>query len=200
MTLADRMAAKPRLLQQLCALLLVPVVIVCAWLLIATPVKWVLTSQASWRETVSGELARARGEAGALKVLTERRTALPSAAIWQRLYGGGSPGSAGHAVQQDVTRLCSSAGMESQAVALFPSEKEGPLVRYTVRITLTGTADRFQTFLAQLRTNARYLRVEKLTVTSPQSQRPDENAPLTIVADVVGFEGERPGAAATPAT
>src|ERR1041385_2272168 len=116
MTLADRLASKPRLLQQFLALLLVPMLIVCAWALVAAPVKWVLTSQSAWREAAREQLARARGEAGVLKDLTQRTAALPSAAIWQRLYEEGTPGSAGNAVQQDVTRLCSSAGMEPQSV------------------------------------------------------------------------------------
>jgi len=200
MTLADRLQSKPRLVQRLVAVGLVPVVIVCVWVLVASPLKCVLTSQSSWRESVRSELARARGEAATLKMLTERTAAFPSAGIWQRLYGDGTQGSAGNAVQQDVTRLCSSAGMQPQSVALLPSEQDGPLVRYTVRLSMTGTADRFQAFLTQLRTSPRYLRVEKLAVTSPQSQRADENAPLTIAADIVGFEAERPKVPATPAT
>ncbi|MEJ0037690.1 MAG: type II secretion system protein GspM [Gammaproteobacteria bacterium] len=200
MTLADRLAAKPRLLQRLLAVLLVPVSIVSIWVLLAAPVRWMLTSHFHWRETVRVELARARGEADALKVLTQRTTALPSAEIWQRLFSEGTPGSAGNAVQQEVTRLSSSAGMQPQSVALLPSEKHGPLVRYTVRISMTGTADRFQAFLTQLRTNPHYLRVESLAVTAPQSQRPDENAQLTVAADIVGFDGERPKAHTKPVT
>jgi len=201
MTLADRLETKPRLVQRFVALVLVPVVIVAAWIVIASPLKWVLTSQSGWRESVSSELARARGEAATLKTLTERTAAFPSAAIWQRLYAdNGAPGSAGSAVQQDVTRLLSAAGMQPQSVTLLPSEQDGPLVRHAVRLSMTGPADRFQAFLTQLRTSPRYLRVEKLNVTSPQSQRTDENAPLTISADIVGFEAQRPKAPATPAT
>ena len=201
MTLADRLETKPRLVQRLVALMLVPMAIGVAGLLVASPLKWVLTSQSDWRESVRSELARARGEAAVLKTLTDRTAAFPSAAIWQRLYDDSStPGSAGTVVQQDVTRLCSSAGLQPQSVTLLPSEQDGPLVRHAVRISMTGTADRFQAFLTQLRTGPHYLRVEKLTVTSPQSQRTDENAPLTILADIVGFEAERPKAPATPAT
>lgn len=200
MTLADRLEAKPRIVQRLLAIALVPVMIVCAWMLVASPLKWVLTSQPSWRESVRVELARARGEAAALTILTKRTEAFPSAAVWQRFYGDGASGSAGSAVQQDVTRLCSSAGLQPQSVQLLPSEKDGPLVRYAVRVSMTGTADHFQAFLTQVRTSSRYLRVEKLSVTSPQSQRPDENAPLTIVADIVGFGAERPKARSMPAT
>ncbi|MEJ1962978.1 MAG: type II secretion system protein GspM [Gammaproteobacteria bacterium] len=200
MTLADRLQTKSRVVQRLVAVGLVPTVIVSAWVLVASPLKWVLTSQSSWRESVRSELARARGEAATLKMLTERSVAFPSAAIWQRVYGDGTQGSAGSAVQQDVTRLCSSAGMQPQSVTLLPSEQAGPLVRYTVRVSMTGTADRFQAFLTQLRTGPRYLRVEKLAVSSPQSQRADENAPLTIGADIVGFGAERPKAPVTPAT
>jgi hypothetical protein len=161
---------------------------------------WLLTSQSIWRDSVRVQLARSRGEANALTVYAQRAASFPSAPIWRRLYVDGGPGSAGSAVQQDVTRLASSAGIQPQAVALLPSEKEGPLVRYTVRVSMTATIDRLQMFLTQLRTSSRYLRVEKLTVTSPQSQRPDENAPLTIAADIAGFEGERPKAPATPPT
>lgn len=200
MTLADRLEAKPRVVQRLVALALVPLAVAGAGLLVASPVSWVLTSQPTWRESVRVELARTRGEAAALKTLTERTTALPSAAVWQRLYANDTPGSAGNAVQQDVTRLTTSAGMQTQSVSLLPSEQDGALVRHVVRVSITGTADRFQAFLTQVRTNAHYLRVDKLAVTSPATQRTDENAPLTVLADIVGFEAERPKAPATPRT
>jgi len=201
MTLAHRLETRPRWMQRLLAVALVPGVLVVAWIAVASPLKWVLTSQSGWRESAGRELARARGEAATLKTLTERTAAFPSAAIWQRLYAdSGTPGSAGTAVQQDVTRLLSSAGMAPLSVTLLPSEQDGPLVRHAVRVSMTGPADRFQAFLAQLRTSPRYLRMEKLTVTSPQSQRADENAPLTILADIAGFEAQRPEAPATPAT
>lgn len=200
MTLADRLEGEPRFVQRVVAVALLPVALVCAWLLVASPVKWVLTSQPTWRDSARVELARARGEAEVLKTLTARTASLPSAPIWQRLYAEDTAGSAGSAVQQDVTSLCSSAGLQVQSVALVPSERDGLLVRHAVRVSVTGTADRFQTFLTQVRTSTRYLRVEKLAVTSPQTQRTDENPPLTILADIVGFEAERPKAPVAPTT
>jgi Tfp pilus assembly protein PilO len=200
MTVADRLQAKSRVVQRLVAVVLLPVVLVSAGLVVALPLRWVLTSQSGWRESVRVELARTRGEAAALKTLGARASSFPSAAIWQRVYGDGTGGHAGPAVQQDVTNLTASSGMQVQSITPMPREKEGPLVRYTVRLSMTGTADRFQAFLTQLRVSPRYLRVERLTVTSPQVQRPEENAPLTIVADVAGFAAERPKVRATPAT
>jgi Tfp pilus assembly protein PilO len=200
MTLADRLETKSPLWQRSLAVLILAGLLACAWVLAAMPVKWLLTSQSSWRDSVQVELGRARGEAAALKALTEQSVAFPSAAIWQRLYGKGNSGIAGYAVQQDLTRICAAAGMQPQSVSLLPSEKEGALTRHPVRLSMTGTADRFQAFLTQLRTNPRYLRVEKLTVTSPPSQRSDENAPLTVLADIAGFEAERLPTRVTPAT
>jgi Tfp pilus assembly protein PilO len=200
MTLADRLRATPQLVQRSLAVLFLSAVLLSAWLLVTAPLKSLLTSQSRWRDSVRSELARTRGEAASLNTLTERSREFPSAAIWGRLYGDGMRGDVGAIVQQDLMRLCSVAGMQANSMSPLPSEKDGALFRYTVRISISGTADRFQTFLTQLRQSPHYLRVEKLSVTSPQTQRTDENAPLTIVADIVGFEAQRPATPPAAAT
>jgi Tfp pilus assembly protein PilO len=189
MMLADLVASQPRLAQRAIAIALVPIAAFIVWIALFTPARWVVTSQAEWREQARGELARARGQAAALSALKKQAAAFPSAPIWQRLYTA-SGDSVGSSVQQDIARISTSAGLESQSISLLPGEKAGALFRHTVRLSVTGTADRFKTFLSLVREHTRYLRVEAISVGAPHVQRGDQNPLLTVTMEIVAFESD----------
>jgi hypothetical protein len=61
------------------------------------------------------------------------------------------------------------------------------LTGYGVRLTVSMTAEQFRRFIAGLRENARYLRVERLSVTAPQIQPSAQNALFTATLEVYGY-------------
>ena len=48
-----------------------------------------------------------------------------------------------------------------------------------------------QNLLTSMSNHSHYLRVERLIVTAPQTQAPDENPPLAVTMDVFGYQHAR---------
>ena len=192
MTAADRIMSRSLLARRTLALLLLPLAAIAVWGLLFLPLKWVTTSQGAWRDTVRVELARERGRAHALPALRQQLERLPAEPVWQRFYRveGGADG--GAAVQQDVGTLCAAAGLENQTITPLPSEEEGPLMKYSVRLSASGTSDRLEMFAAKLRQHPRYLRTDRLSITAPQVQQREQNPVLTLTMDIAGYSAALP--------
>ena len=189
MTVTDRIVAKTSPVRRAFAVLLVPIAVFVVWGLVFLPLRWIATSQDNWRADTRVELARARGQAQMLPVVQEKLTKLPSAPVWQRFYRieGGADG--GAAIQQDVANLCTAAGLGNQSITPLPSQEEGTLMKYGVRLSASGTADQLTAFVARMREHPRYLRAERLNVTAPQAQANEQNPVLSWTLDISGYAG-----------
>ena len=194
MSYTDHILAQPRATRRALALLLVPVVVAVAWNALVVPAQWIAKSQDEWRDETRRTLARARGHAASLGSLQKQVDALPASPVWQRLYVMNGTDGGSTSVQQDVAALCGAAGLENPVITALPAEKAGPLMQLTMRIAMTGSADRLKVFLVKLREQPRYLRVDRINITSPQAQSGDQNPVLTINMDIAGFAGEVPAA------
>ena len=104
--------------------------------------------------------------------------------LWHRVEGGADGGAA---VQQDVGTLCAAAGVGNKTITPLPSEEEGPLMKYSVRLSASGTSDRLEMFAAKLRQHPRYLRTDRLSITAPQVQQREQNPVLTLTMDIAGY-------------
>jgi hypothetical protein len=200
MSYTDRILAQPRSTRRVLALVFIPMALALFWNAIVVPVRWVTTSQDEWRDETRTTLARARGHATSLDSLQKQVDALPAAPVWARFYGTGGAEGSGAAVQQDVATLCAAAGLENPAISALPAEKSGALTRFTIRVATTGSAERLKVFLAKLREQPHYLRVDRLNVSAPQAQSSDQNPVLTINMDIAGFAGELPAAPGSKST
>jgi type II secretion system (T2SS) protein M len=192
MRLADRIMGRSLLARRGLALLLLPSGALVIWGFLFLPLKWIATSQMSWREATRVELARARGHAELLQRLRQELQRVPSEPVWQRLYRF-EPGADGAlAVQRDVAGLSAAAGLVIQTIVSVPSQDEGALMKHGVRLSATGTSDQLETFATQLHEHAPYLRAERLRVTSPQMQQREQNPVLNITMDIAGYSGTEP--------
>ena len=192
MTIADRIMARPPAMRRTLAVLLLPLAVLAVWALVFIPLEWVTTSQATWRHATRVELARARAHAQLLPSLREQLEKLPAQAVWQRFYGVAAARDASAALQRDVSGLCTSAGLANQTISQLPSEPEGPLMKYSVRVSASGTSDQLETFVAKVRQHPRYLRAQRLSITAPQMQSREQNPVLTITMDIAGYSGATP--------
>lgn len=187
MTALDRLTALPIGSRRSVALLMLAAALLAAWWLIVMPLHWLITSQEAWRTDVRTELARSRGEADLLPALRQRLTALPDDPIWNRFYGAAAGEEVDSLVRQDVTQICSDSQVRVGSLVRLPSHVEGSLVAYGVRLTVSATPDRLRSFVDHLRASPRYLRVERLHISAPDTQQPGQNPLLTVSADIFGF-------------
>src|SRR5262245_54428970 len=105
MTLADSIMGRSLLVRRSLALALLPLAVLGIWGLVFVPAKWIATSQATWREQTSVELARARGHAELLEPLRQELERVPSQPVWQRLYRVEQGADGGVVVQRDVASV-----------------------------------------------------------------------------------------------
>ena len=187
MTPLERLAAKPPGQRRACAVLLLVGALVFLWAAILTPLGWIVHSQEEWRAEVRRELAHALGRAASEPELRTRVATISMEPIWGRFYEVPAHQDAAALIQRDVLSVGTAAGVSVQAVAPLPAVEEVGLEAHGVRFTASLTADQLKQFMNALRSNAHYLRVERLTVTSPQVQRTDQNSALNVTMEVYGF-------------
>lgn len=196
MTRVESLSCRPTLQRRVLAVSLLMVGVALIWGAVIEPLGWILVSQSQWRTDVRRELARARGRADSEPALRQRLEALPAARVWGKFFAVPKGQDVGALVQRDVMAVGATAGVVVQAVTSIPRVEEAGLAGYGVRFTVSMTADQVRKFMDALRGNAHYLRVERLGVTAPQLQQPDQNASLTVTMEVYGYtrDDDSPGA------
>ncbi len=157
------------------------------WVAILMPLGWLVRSQDDWRGAVRRDLARALGRATIEPALRKRLSALQTDPIWGRFYEVPQGQDTTALIQRDVVAVGTVSGVTVQAVTPIPVVEEAGLSGYGIRFTASLAADQLKKFMDGLRGNARYLRVERVTVMAPQIQRPDQNATLNVTMEVYGF-------------
>jgi Tfp pilus assembly protein PilO len=183
----DHTSLRPIVQRRALALLLLGVAGVSVWMLLVSPVTWLIASQDEWRAQVRAELSHSKGRAALEPMLRKQLESLPTAAVWSALYTVAGETDADALVQRDLMALGVSSGVTVQVVTPLPKVEVAELTGHGVRFTVSTTADHLRSFAGALRGNPRYLRVERLAITAPQIQAVDENPQLTVTMDVYGY-------------
>lgn len=191
MTFVEKLAGRPPAQRRALAVVMLVTAIGLIWTAILGPLVWVVGSQDEWRTHARRELARDLGRAESEPSLRKRVAALAAEPIWGKFYDVPKGQDASTLVQRDVMNVGTGAGLKIQTVVPVPRVEEAGLVGYGIRFTTTLSADQLKKFVAGLRGNTGYLRVERLTVTAPQVQQADQNASLTVTMEVYGFSRNR---------
>jgi len=187
MTRLELILPKTPVRRRILALLMLAFALVVLWGAVLTPVAWIARSQGEWRADARHELARARGKAALEPALRQRSADLMREPIWSRFYDVPLGQDVTALIQRDVLSVAVKAGVTIQAITPSAAVEEGGLAGYGVRFGASMSADQLSRFVDALRSSTHYLRVERLTVTSPQLQRVDQNAPLEVTMEVFGF-------------
>ena len=199
MTLIETLQRLPTGLRRSLALLLVMVTVVAIFGLTVAPLLHLRNVQHQWRESAQATLARSKAAAGTNPIMQQRVKAIEGSALWSRLYPKGARNNAG-AIQSDVSALLTAVNAPAQMMTPVAAVDLRHLRKRGVRFTASMRIDQLQRFLTACDQNARYLRVEKLTVSAPQQQTSEENPPLAITAEIYGFEQRAGGDKAQIAT
>lgn len=187
MNLAERCAGLPIASRRVVALLIVPL---SALLLVAAlwaPVAYVRGSQIEWRADAIETLSSVQQAPTVQATLDQQLAGMRSSPLWSKFYK--APNSTASTVlHADLSALLTSAQASVQSLTPIASEEQAAFTRVGIRFAASIRLNDLQNLLTSMSNHSRYLRVERLIVTAPQTQAPDENPPLAVTMDVFGYQ------------
>jgi len=187
MTVAERLSALSPAGRQALAVALLAAALALTWYAVLKPLHRLLTSQEAWRSDVQRDLAERRGKAAMESQLMAEAEALPELPVWKSFYPGPTEEEANAQIQQDVRGLGATAGVAAFALTPLPKKDHRDYLARGVHVTAVMTADQLKRFSVALRAAPHFLRVERLAASAPQTQSPDQNAPISVTLDVYGY-------------
>jgi hypothetical protein len=192
MNLAERCAALPLASRRAVALLLVPLSAVLLVAAIWAPITYLRGSQVDWRNDAIETLSSAQYAPTVQAALDQQLAAMRSSPLWSKFYKAPDSTAAATALHADLSALLTSAQASVQSLTPIPSEEQAGLTRIGMRFAASIRLNDLQNLLTSMSNHSHYLRVERLIVTAPQTQAPDENPPLAVTMDVFGYQhGDR---------
>jgi len=185
MSAAYRLANWPTAARRTLALAGLTLVVLVVWGGVVTPFEWLISSQSAWREQARRSLAQERGWKNAAAPWGELERQVQAAPIWQKFLevpAGATPGAAAQRHVEDLFR-----GELPPVIEALATRHVDGLTAYPVRVTTSMTIDQLKDILLSSHTHGAYLRVERLQVTAPQAQLPQQNARLQVNLDLVAY-------------
>jgi hypothetical protein len=158
-----------------------------AWLLLALPVKLLATSQQEWRERTAAQIARDRGLAKSATQLREVMNIVANAPIRARLFDAQGSTTVDDQLQTELRAALLHSGVEPTNFKVLPGSSSDGLRQYRVEFASIMSVDQFRGLCDYLARQPHYVRIERLRVDAPPTQRTDENARLTLLMEVQGF-------------
>ena len=187
MNLAERCAGLPTAWRRVVALLVAPVGALLLIALVCAPIAYVRDIQVRWRNDAIETLASAQHAPATQSALDQQIAAMRSSPLWSKFYEAPSSASAATALHADLSALLNSAQASVQSLTPIPSEEQAAFTRVGIRFAASIRLNDLQSLLTSMGNHSRYLRVERVTVTAPQTQAADENPPLAVTMDVFGY-------------
>lgn len=188
MSFAARCAGLPRPLRHLVVLVVVPLLIVLILATVVLPIAALWKSQLAWRGDAARVLAEAKQVPHVIEQLDQQRAIVEASTLKSRLYLRSGSVSSATALHGDVRALLSQAGGGAQSLTPIPARELEFFSQLGIRCTASLRVDQLRQFIESLGRHPRYLRIDRLVVAAPQSQSPDENPPLAVTMDILGFE------------
>jgi hypothetical protein len=190
MSLTEHCAKLPTAWRRVVAIVVVPMSALLLGAALWLPVGYVRDSQAQWRTDAIDTLSSENHAPAVQHALDAQLAAMRSSPLWSKFYKAPNSAAATTALHADVSTLLSSSRASVQSLTPIPSKQETTFTRIGVSFAASVRLNDLQSLLAAMSNHSRYLRVERLVVTAPQTQVPDENPPFAVTMDVYGYQLE----------
>jgi hypothetical protein len=188
---AARLATLPRAARRALALAILSILLLLVWLLLLAPVEWLATSQDEWRAHVVQQIAGDRGTVRSANRIREVAGVVRDAPIRGRLYETG-PMAVDDQLQNDLRAALLQSGVEPTTFKVLPGTSVKGLRQHRVEFSSVMSVDQLRALYGALQQQRHYVRIERLQIESPASQRADENPRLTLLMEAQGFALEAP--------
>ena len=187
MSIADSLSRLPPRTQRALALLSVPIAIASLWIAFFWPLTQLYQAQVQWRTNAEGELSHQRGVATLATSVRDQLDAIPSLKSLQRLYPAGAESSIALALQSDISGALSASRARLQSFTPLGATRVGALSKVGLQVSAFMSIDQLREFLGQVHSLSRLVRIERLSITAPSMQSPQENPTLNVTFDAFGF-------------
>lgn len=188
MSFAEHCAKLPTPWRRVLAVVVVPIAVLLVSAALWAPIGYVRESQAKWRANAIDTLSSAHHAPAVQQALDQQLAAMRSSPLWSKFYEAPNSAAATTALHGDLSTLLSSAHASVQSLTPIASKEEAVFTRIGVSFAASVRLNDLQHLLAAMANHSRYLRVERLVVTAPQTQLPDENPPLAVTMDVYSYQ------------
>lgn len=186
MSSASRLAALPLASRRALALSMLVLALVLAWAAVVWPMRVLLVSQQEWRIETAREIARDRGMVNTANQLRELAASIEASPLRARLYETGVVAPADQ-LQNDLRTALIAAGVEPTNFKVLPSVAENGLRVVRLEFSSVMSVDQLRAFFLALEQQPHYVRVERLRLDAPSTQRTDENPRVTALMEARGF-------------
>ncbi len=163
------------------------VLVLLAWLLVVLPIEALATSQRDWRETTAARIATDRGLVKSAAQLREVAGVVANAPIRARLFDAHSSMPVDDQMQNELRTALLQAGVEPTTFKVLPGASDAGLRQHRVEFSSIMSVDQLRGMYGYLLQQPHYLRIERVRLEAPSTQRPDENPRLTVLMEVQGF-------------
>lgn len=188
MSIVSTLATLPDAQKRIVALLIIPLALVVLATAMCYPIFAAMRDQHVWREETRKALSRSAQAAQAEAQLKDELEQARQSQLWSKFYDATTENSAGAALQADVSAVLRSEQVEPQTLTPLPVTTDGRFKKIAARFTCSARIDQLRKVLTALASHSRYLRVERLKISAPQLQQPNDNAPLAVTLDVSGYQ------------
>ncbi len=113
-------------------------------------------------------------------------SALGTSPRWARFYETQKADKAVAQMQSDLREVFM-APNNPTSMTVLTTATQGPLTRLGMKVILSLTIDQLTDSLGRLRSHARLLQIENITIQAPDYQAADTNPTLSIQAEIFGF-------------
>lgn len=166
------------------------------WLLVVLPIEAIATSQQDWRDETARQIARDRGLVKSGPQLRELLQTVAHAPIRARLYESGGTMTVDDQLQNELRAAMLQAGVEPTTFKVLPGASIDGLRQHRLEFSSIMSVDQLRGLYGYLTQQPHYMRIERLRIEAPPTQRADENPRLTVLMEIQGFTLDATGPAA----
>jgi hypothetical protein len=187
MSVAARLAAQSRPVRWTVALGMLALLMVLAWLVVWIPVQSLVSSQELWRQSTEEAIAEDRGTLKLAASLRAGREALNASPLPGKLLADVAGGGPDAQLQEELRAALLQSGVEPTNFKVLPAGSFQALRAHRVEFASNMTVDQLQAFFLALEGRPHFVRIERLQLSAPATQRTDENPRLNVLMEARGY-------------
>ena len=172
--------------QRIIAIALLAISVALVWFAVIDPIVGFAKDRSEKRQVGLRALRRDRALLTQEPKTVADLEAIDHSPRWERLYTSQKPEQAILEMETDLRKIITAPNNPTSMTALGVVAA-GPLSKIAVKVTMSMPIDQLANTLAQMQSQAKYLRVENLLIQAPDYAPAESNPTLSVQADVAGY-------------
>lgn len=192
MSAASKLRSLPPAARRGVAIAVLCAALLTAWLLVVVPIEVLATSQQDWREATAARIATDRGLVKSGARVRELAGVVANAPVRARVFEARSSMPVDDQLQGELSTALLKAGVEPTTFKVLPGDSELGLRQHRIEFSSIMSVDQLRGMYGYLAQQPHYLRIERVRIQAPPTQKADENPRMTVLMEVRGFSLDAP--------